>query len=207
MIHVIIRTCERDDYIARLCYESFVESGISANYSFLAEPGKYTHIVETGQPIKYKTPCENYTGQVGAHSIASEIKQYQVDSNDIVIISDSDIVILENFINDIINIDHAGVLNDSRWGLKHISGQLQIFKGSIFNRIASLDQDSVSEVINQMLIRQIDIADDTFMSFMTDSFNSIKIGLTGKWIHFKFYQYSNQTDFVNVINQIKKQNN
>jgi hypothetical protein len=206
MVHVLIRTCKRDEYLARLCYESFITAGIDAKYSFLTEPGKYEYLTDTNANIIEKGFCDNYTGQVGAHGIVSDIKKYSVNPDDIVIISDSDIVVFENFIDKLVNIDHAGVINRTRWGLNHVSGQMQILRGSIFLRLSNLTSSDISKIVDEMVALGIDVADDTFISFVTDSLGAIKLDLLGYWIHSKFHQYSGNRNFAELINTIKKQN-
>jgi len=190
MIHIVIRTCERDDYLAALCYESFKSAGIEANYSFLAEPGNYKYISNTEIPINSKSFCDNYGGQFGAKSLVKEFQQYTVDEDDFFIFSDSDIVVLKDFTNDIKDFDHSGIMCHDVSKLKHISGQMQIFSWFVFNKIKSLTDGQIDEIIQQMNSRNISIADDTFVSFLTDTLNLKKQNVSGRWYHNKFYQYA-----------------
>jgi hypothetical protein len=193
MILVIIRTCKKDDYLARLCYDSFKELGIKAKYIFLADNDNYKYINETGEQIIYKDWCDNYGATRGVNGFVKSLKKINLDFEH-VIISDSDIVVLDDFINEIYGTDHFGTGGrDQLNNLLHISGQVQIFKGEIIKKISNLNDDQVQFYIDTMLQKNINIADDTFCSYLTDHWNCSKkiINNHKLWIHYKFYEYQN----------------
>lgn len=109
---------------------------------------------------------------------------------DNVIISDSDIIVFENFINEI-DVDHCGVGGlDLSNGLLHISGQMQILKGNIANRLKDLTGDEITHIVHkEMVVNRINVADDTFNSYMVDKWKCSKKILNSKyWTHYKAYE-------------------
>jgi hypothetical protein len=203
MIKVVIRTCKRDDYLAALCYESFKAAAIEADYSFLAEHGEYQYITQSGISIKHKGFCDNYGGTQGAKAILHDFKQYSISNDDIFVFSDSDIIVRENFTNDLFEADHSGIMNTDHWNLRHVSGQMQIFKGSTFNKIVSLMEPQINLALMHMVNAGIAMADDTFLSFLTDSFGSTKKHIQNKWIHYKAYDHTGNMNYLDVIKNVK----
>lgn len=188
---IIIRTCLRDDHLAKICLESFKLQNIEADYSFLAETGNYTYIPHTQTDIIYKPKCDNYGGQLGVKGLLSSLKNYSFSEDETIILSDSDIIVFENFISHLDNSDHLGVGGiDPNNGLFHISGQMQIFKGKILNRLLELTDKQINEIVHEMVSKNISVADDTFNSYLTDKWNCKKTLLPlGKWLHLKAYGF------------------
>jgi hypothetical protein len=204
MLYIFIRTCIRDDYISRLAYESIKCIYPNAYYMFLCENGeyKYSNIEE----IVYREKCDNFGGQFGAKGLIKNLKFTNISPNDkdVIFIVDSDIVMFKDVLS-LIDDDthHAGVINSSRWGLKHISGQFQIVSGFLFKKLISMSIDDIDRNVKEMLNSGMDIADDTFISFISDKL-SLKKQNVSTWVHQKFYEYSNNLDFMAVITDVRK---
>ena len=146
MNYVIIRTCSRDDYLSLLCYESFRLTGIDAKYTIVAEDGfqkennseayNWIRLCQADTEISFNKPCDNYGGQLGAKALVSFLRNIlpsEIEDDDVIIVSDSDVVVKENFI-DLLEEDfqHAGTgkpdraKNRPEGDFLHISGQMQI---------------------------------------------------------------------------------
>jgi len=229
MNYVIIRTCARDDYLSLLCYESFRNAGIDAKYVFVAEEWKafkneaYTWIHKPEIEINFRKPCDNYGGQLGAKAMISFLRDVlpsEIEDDDIIIVSDSDVVVKENFI-DLLEDDfqHAGTAgaadtpdrakNRPEGDFLHISGQMQIFSGMCMKSILDMvkNESIIDAIVEEMLELELNIADDTFMSYVTDVMRQKKqlMLLGDKWIHQKFYEHVGRTDWQELINEIKEQ--
>lgn len=202
---IIIRTCLRDDYLAKVCLESFKLQKIEAEYSFLAETGNYTYIPQTQTNIIYRPKCDNYGGQFGVRGLLRSLKNYSFLDDETIILSDSDIIVFDNFITHIDDSDHLGVGGiDPNNGLFHISGQMQIFKGKILNKLVELTDNQVDEVVHEMVRKNISVADDTFNSYMTDKWNCKKSLIPlHKWLHFKAYGFE-KINTQQIINHFKE---
>lgn len=176
---VIIRTCERDDLLAKLCYESFIGAGIIADYYFFAEIGKYKFITECRIPIKYREHADNLGGRSNVVKYAADLKQFDVN-NGYVIISDSDIFVKTDFTKDLTG-DICGVVSKQNdW---HISGQMMILKHDLFNKILKQDIYELCSEVN----RFTDVADDTAFSWYAKKNHWDIQPLEGYWIHDKDY--------------------
>lgn len=206
MNHIIIRTCLRDDYIGRLCYESFNLAGIKGKYSFIADSGKYEHSVIKDVTIIFKEHTNNYGGYAGVVGLLHYgLGKMEFDANDTVIISDSDIIVFDDFTK-LINVDHCGVgAIDPANGLLHISGQLQIFNGKTINRLKALTISEIKDIVHkEMILRKINVADDTFNSYMTDKWKCAKSILPPNyWVHHKAHECVDM-DYFDAIKKMKE---
>lgn len=206
MLYVLIRTCPRDDYISKLAYISLKEVYADANYTFLAETGSYAHIHTVPASIMYRPTCDNFGGQSGVHNLLNAMKSIHLDvtDNDFVFLVDADIVFLKDVLPELIGIDHCGF---GGWTgtLNHISGQFQILSGRFYKKVCELNETETNQLINDMLQRKISIADDTFISYVSDRLSVAKKNVDGFWIHHKFYKYKENTDFHSVLKTIKEE--
>lgn len=201
-IKIVIRTCPRDENLAKLCLHSFRNVGIDADYIFLADIGNYLNLRDV--TVFYKPNSNNYGGQSGVKGLINGLKQISFLDSDIVILSDSDIVVYNNFLSQIEDYEHLGVGEiDPNTGLFHISGQMQIFTGKIINKIVSLTDSQIDKIVKDMCSRSINIADDTFNSYLTDLWKIKKKILPNNWIHYKAYEYTDM-NFDDAIVSIKK---
>jgi hypothetical protein len=191
MNHVIIRTCKRDDYLAKLCYDSFIKSGIQAEYTFLADKKEYEYIKTVPVKIVYKDSIsDNYGGVRGVKALIDSLKQFSFSDDDTIILSDSDIVVFENFLHLVKEYDHCGTGGEYN-NLMHISGQMQIFNGKTLKKLITLSDSEIDVIVKEMIDKKLNIADDTFNSYVTDKLSCKKmlINNNGIWIHYKAYEY------------------
>lgn len=194
MIHILIRTCLRDDYICRLAKESFVNFYPNAKYTYLIEDGNYIYSNDCKQIIRPK--ADNFGGQLGVKALMESFRLYgEIDNKDVIIISDSDIIVENDFLK-YFNHDHAGTggyVNN----LFHISGQLQILSGYFFNIL----RNHTNEIVDYNYPELKNVADDTYISLISDKLKLNKTLLTG-WIHHKFYEYNGNTNYKQIIKKI-----
>lgn len=201
MNHIIIRTCVKDDYLARLCYESFKLAGITGKFVFLADEGEYEYIKIDEVPIIYKQQTNNYGGYAGVVGLWQYgLNNLTFKDTDTVIVSDSDIIVYEDFTK-LIDAEHMGV-GGYYPGTKilHISGQLQIFNGKTANRLKTLSIDQIKNIVHkEMVVGRINVADDTFNSYMTDKWKCSKKLLPSRmWVHYKAYE-CDKMDYTEAI--------
>jgi hypothetical protein len=203
MLYVFIRTCVRDDYISRLAYESIKNIYPDASYMFLCETGRYVY--STVEPMIYREKCDNFGGQFGVKGLLKNLRSTNItpDDSDNIFIVDSDIVMFDDALS-LIDQDthHAGVLTNTIWDLKHISGQFQIISGFLFKKLISMNLGDIDKIVNEMVSSKIDVADDTFISFISDKLN-LKKQYVNTWIHNKFYNYNGDINYSNIIVEIK----
>lgn len=202
MLYIFIRTCPRDDSIGRIAYESLVRLYPDATFVFLAEQGTYKHLI---RDIVYRESAGNFGGHKGVLNLISTLQTMYIplQDNDLVFLSDSDIVADKSILDKLDGVDHAGVLNTNRWNLHHISGQFQILRGGFLKRLLAMTNDELDSIVDEMVSLGIDIADDTFISFMSDRWELIKRDIC-EWKHHKFYQFNDRTDYDAILQTISQ---
>jgi hypothetical protein len=203
MIHVIVRTCERDDYIGRLAMESLKDLyGRSAIYWYSGEHGEYNHCIDS--PMLIRDFCDNFGGRSGVHGFVNMLKSYAVPVNrlDTVMIVDSDIIAFDKAYP-MPSIDLCGV-GGSYNGFVHISGQFQIISFNLFDVLRTITDNQIDQIIGAMLLSDTNIADDTFVSYLAMSNQMSVYRLEAvMWVHQKYYEYSDRTDYMKVVNEIR----
>ena len=209
MIYILIRTCVRDDYIGLLAYQSMKKIYPDAKYVFLAEKPTvdkyYNYTFKAAAQVSFRPLCDNFGGQYGVHNIMSSMKKLHlnVNNDDYVFLVDSDIVVFTSVLHQITEYDHCGVINEEYPDkLLHVSGQFQIMSGKFFNILMSLTIEDIQKYIKEMLDdKRISIADDTFISYISDKFK-LKKKHVCEWVHRKFYEYNGNLNFDNIIDYI-----
>lgn len=201
MLYIFIRTCPRDDTIGRIAYESLVRIYPDAAYTFLAEKGTYKYL--TGNVI-YRDPADNFGGHAGVRNLLWTLQRTKLafQDEDLIFLSDADIVAWGSVLDELGGIDHAGVLSTDRWGLCHISGQFQILRGSFLKRLLALTNEEIDSIVHEMVAAGIDVADDTFISVMSDKWGLVKKNVCD-WVHHKFYEYNDRTDYGVVLQALR----
>jgi hypothetical protein len=201
MLTICIRTCPRDDAIGRLAFESLVRIYPDAAYMFLAEKGSYKHLV---RDVIYRDPADNFGGHAGVRNLLWTIQRLNLPlhDDDLVFLSDADIVAWGPVLDQLEGIDHAGVLSMDRWGMCHISGQFQILRGSFLRRLLALTNDEIDSIVHEMVAAGIDVADDTFISLMSDRWGLVKKNVCA-WTHSKFYEFNGRTDYDTILQTIR----
>ena len=175
-----------------LCYESFINAGIEGKYYFICEDGEYpiiNNFYSNIEIIKHKEVA-NFGGKDGVIELLTNcLNEIIVDENDLIIISDADILVRENFLKHFKDFAHGGKGNIVN-GLRHISGQMMILNSEIFKRLQSLTIKDIFDIVFEMLEKKYNIADDTFFSYLSDKWNFKKIIFPNSdefWIHKKLY--------------------
>lgn len=197
MLYIFIRTCPRDDSIGRIAYESLIRIYPDATFVFLAEKGPYKHLV--GDAV-FRDHADNFGGHAGVRNLLWTMQRMNIplQEDDLVFLSDADIVAWDSVLDKLDGIDHAGVVTTHRWNLCHISGQFQILRGGFLKRLLALTNPEIDSIVHEMVAKGIDVADDTFISLMSDRW-----GLTKKdvcaWTHEKFYEFNGRTDYDAVL--------
>jgi hypothetical protein len=204
MNHCIIRTCPKDDFISRLCYESFKRFDFIDKYYFLCEDGKYWHIKDLEAILIYRKEVANFGGQSGARVLFDCLKQIDFNDKDNVFIVDSDVVLFENPMQYLTDYEHAGVggIVD---GMVHVSGQVQIVKGYLASKFKYLSYDDISLIVEEMIVNNKSVNDDTVISYITDKMKCKKVLLNehNLWVHYKFYDMVKEFDYLSAIKKIQ----
>lgn len=205
MLYILIRICPRDDYIGRLAYESLKMYYPDATYGFLAERGDYKYITEK---VYWREKCDNFGGQHGAKVLLQSMRDTHLNpkDSDVIFLVDSDIVMFTHLGDGIYDVDHGGVYGIGRWGLGHVSGQFQILSGRFFNFLTSMEHLDFCRHIDEMLLKGIDIADDTVFSYISDKHGMRKRHIHG-WVHYKFFEYNGRVDYNSVVQEISNRFN
>lgn len=221
MNHVIIRTCPRDDYLSALCYTSFIESKINANFSFLADDSKniknpqslYPFSNKCDIPFVYHTMTNNFSNKHSVNILLNSIfNNYTFCDEDSILLVDADLIVFDNFLHFFHKIDHGGTggitnhINDLK--LHHISNQMCYLSGSLINKLKKLSYMEINNIINDMFKNKIHVCDDTFLSFVSDLWNVKKLIINPKnyWRHHKAYHLTGM-NFKDALVKLRKQEN
>ncbi len=204
MNHIIIRTCPKDEFISMLAYQSFVMAGIKGEYSFCAENGNYSGLLNDHK-IVYRHESNNFGGQLGVKGLLAALRKYEFNPGDTIIVSDSDIIVRKNFTKLFKDTDHFGT-GGIHNGLSHISGQMQVLSYNLIQFLLSFSIADIDKIVQEMLAKGFNIADDSFISYITDKhtqFNKLLIDNSNElWIHKKYYELQNTGDYESIINNI-----
>lgn len=201
MLYICIRTCPRDDTIGRIAYESLVRLYPNARFIFLAEKGTYKHLI--GEAV-FREHADNFGGHAGVRNLLWTLQgmKLPLQDDDLIFLSDADIYAWESVLDKLEGIDHAGVMTTHRWGLCHISGQFQIVRGHFLKRLLAMTNDEIDSVVHEMVAKDIDVADDTFISLMSDRWGLVKKHVCA-WAHEKFYEFNGRTDYDTILQTLR----
>lgn len=201
MLYIFIRTCPRDDTIGRIAYESLLRLYPDATIVFLAERGNYKHLV---RDVVFRDPADNFGGQVGVRNLLRTLQTLNIplQDDDLIFLSDADIVAWESVLDKLSGIDHAGVLTTHRWNICHISGQFQILRGSFLKRLLAMSDSDIELIVKEMVAKKIDVADDTFISLMSDRWGLVKKDVCA-WTHEKFFEFNGRTDYDAILQTLR----
>lgn len=203
MNYLLIRTYKKDDYIARLCYESWKLAGYEGEVIFLSDGYETEWLKGIGRTI-VRQPVANFGGQLGAKCLIDCINQIDYKDEDVIISCDTDVVLFKNPLADKQSapLCGSGAMNDLH-KFYHISGQLMIIKGYQAKKICNISDDEFERNWQWMDKKGINICDDTYFSYHT--YGAQPIELT--WLHEKLYHLEPRTDWSTIINELKNENN
>lgn len=146
----IIRSCDRDDYSAHVCYLSIKKHNVADKVIFFHEKGdNHPLIKSTKEPIYYHAPCGNFGGLNFVKLMVEELKQLpKPHIHDYVLFCDADIVFLKNPFEVITDEDHGGIYGEAMVcdKIPHVSGQLNIIKGWLWRKYITGGQAQVERL-------------------------------------------------------------
>lgn len=203
MNHLFIRTYEKDDYLARLCYESWLLAGFTGKVYFYTEKYDYKWIKGQGNIIE-REYCNNFGGQLGANALMDGFRKIDFNDNDLLISCDADVIIKENPLENF-DADFGGKGGMNEHGFNHISGQLMIFKGRLMKYILKDDAAYIYSCWNEMVRKGINVADDIYTSYRINKFPGALeiVNMDKMWVHDKPYHHEPRTDWQNIVNETK----
>jgi hypothetical protein len=200
---VVIRLYQKDDWIARLCVESWRRVGFDGKFLFWSEEYKTQWLKD--ELIYYRDGVGNFLGQIGAHSMVDCFRKLPEILGEIkgrVIMCDTDIVMKSNPLEGDYDIKGCG---GDVGDYFHFNGELIIMSNKLYKHLASLSKAQVDEIIWKDMIAGINsqMSDGHFISYIA-RVNGFKEQLAhNNWVHFKFYEYNNSENFEEIIETIK----
>lgn len=201
---IVIRLYKKDDWIARLCLESWRAAGFNGKFLFWSEEYKTEWL--KNEHIYYRDGVGNFLGQVGVHSMIECFRKLPEIIGDIsgrVIMCDTDIVIKSNPLDG--DYDIKGVGGDVG-DYFHFNGELIIMSNRFYKYLAGLNREQTDEIIWKDMIAGINsqMSDGHFISYLAEVKGFKKQLAKNNWVHYKFYEYNNSTNFTEIIEEIKK---
>lgn len=198
MNYLLIRTYKQDDYIARLCYESWILSGFIGEVIFLSDGYETEWLKGLGRTI-VRQNVSNFGGQLGAKCLIDCINQIEYKDDDILISCDTDVIIKQNPL-DVFKADFGGTGAINRHGFIHISGQLMIMKGNVAKDITNVTNEMFISNWQGMDSKGMDICDDTYFSYHAKDYD-IQI-INGLWVHEKHRYLEPRQDWSTIVNEV-----
>lgn len=201
MNYILIRAYEKDDYITRLCYESWMRSGFNGKIIFYSEPysTKWLKDLPNTEWI-FREPCGNFGGEVGARNLIKGLSSIRFNSNDWIASCDTDVVIKDNPFKYLqADTNFAGYGGNSQ-GFYHISGQLMMFRGDFIREIFKDTQEDIDRLVQEMITNGLNVADDILISYRLRKKARVQL-FENKWVHYKFYNKEPRTDWDKLIKE------
>lgn len=200
MNYLLIRTYQKDDYIARLCYESWMLAGFKGEVIFLSDGYETEWLKGLGRTI-VRDKVANFGGQLGAKCLIDCINQIEYKDEDAIISCDTDVVMFDNPLH-YFNADYGGAGAWHKDGFYHISGQCMIMKGKVAKSICNVTSEQFERNWVDMDNRKINICDDTYFSYHA---KGIAQSFKGHWLHEKLYHLEPRTDWQTIIEELKNE--
>lgn len=188
----IIRSCDRDDLIAYVCYLTMKKHNVANRYIFFHDGNNHPYISKSGEQIIYRESSGNFGGWSNVVIMLKELRKWaSCNAEDYIIFSDSDIIIMSNPFDILPNgIDHAGYFNPKEYyfdKITHISGQFNIVKGLLWNCYINDSEEMYKLCFDKLANNDKPIADDTIFSVYANMRNArqFRFGANECWIHGK----------------------
>lgn len=177
---VIIRVYPIDDYIANLCYESFLKIFPDATYIFFAEEGDYKYIPK--DKIMTRGYCCNFGGLNNVVPCIEGLKKIKTNGFDNIIFVDADIILHKDPFDS--DFDFGGITHIDN--PRHYSGQFMIFNKWLFDELLKAD---FAGVFALFLGEQKSISDDTIFSWVATGLTDYTRNFhnQGYWTHEKLH--------------------
>ena len=200
MIYIIIRCYKGDEHHALVAYESMKRVGIEGSFIFhydneLDEP---EHINKTGETIINRQPCGNFGGLLFVRKMMDDLQLLpKFKDDDYIIYCDADIIMKDNPFkylevdkNKCFITEQAGVMGEALVapGVVHVSGQLNIIKGKLWNLWIQGGQTAIT-TCHEYLIKHglgAGCADDTLFSIFSRNVKQYAFKPNECWIHDKW---------------------
>lgn len=213
---VFVRTYHFDDYISRLCYESWRAIGFTGEIIFYCQKrwrGRGHHgdyipkwINGIGTHIFHdEYDDNNYGGANGATCLINGLKRINIHEEDFITICDADIIMKSDprkLMEDCDVLGTGSTINGSEW--VHLSGQLQVYRAEVLNKIVHTEYERPDNVEHKITGLGVSMCDDVYMSCRVHELGArIKpISPTGVWQHIKLHDLEPREDWDKIINEI-----
>lgn len=187
----IIRSCDRDDLRAKLCYHTMTKHKVADKYIFFHEGSDHPHIDSTGAEVIERAFCDNFGGQDNIRIMLHEIKEKlpAFAEDDYIIFCDADIIVFRNPFSIMPEgVDHAGIYDVKIGGeINHVSGQLNIIIGSLWNIYIERGEEGYQESRKVLDVCNYSIADDTIFSVFSHKMQAKQFNFFKQecWLHYK----------------------
>lgn len=200
MNYLIIRTFEKDDWLASLCINSWKKSGFNGEILIWSEDYKTKYLND--YKIIKRDNVDNFMGQIGVKSIIKSLHHIDVKDDDKVIMCDADIVIKKNPLRGKYDIKGVGAIHA---GYFHFNGECVIISGKFCNYVKSLNEKDIDVIIWNEMIDKLNsvISDGHFFSYIAYRDKLEKKYCKNNWVHNKFYEYNDRLDYDEIIEKIK----
>lgn len=200
MTTAIIRSCDRDDLRALLCYQTMKKYKVADNYIFFHEKNRFTDDcncpnISSAEDaiIVMREFCDNFGGENNIITMLKEIKEKfpAFEDNDKVIFCDADIIMRRNPFDFMpTESQYAGICNDDvRIGgiYRHFSGQFNILSGRLWNKYIEEGEKGYRERRIILDKYNYSIADDSVLSTFVWQNNIEPYNLFNDncWLHYK----------------------
>jgi hypothetical protein len=207
MNYLLIRAYQKDDYLARLCVESWKASGFNGDIIFYSEHYEHKWIKDIGKTIWRDGSVSNFGGQAGARMLLDGFRQIDFKDDDYLITCDTDIVVFKNPMEILKKgIDMAGrgaMLEKAKYF--HINNEIMPISGRMMRAMLNVSFDDFWVMVNEMINIGSSVSDGEYMSYFgyKNSYKLQEINNIDIWIHRKLYQYEGRTDWNEIINEVK----
>lgn len=187
----IIRSCDRDDLKARLCYETMKFHNVADRYIFFHEDGNnHPLVAQTDEEIIYRGFSDNFGGSSHVRTMLDCMKCLPAFADeDIILYSDSDIIMDANPFEQLSgDWDHSGIYSTAFIGeIPHVSGQLNIIKGWLWNKYIAEGDAAIDRCIPILNENNYAHCDDTIFSVYAHLEKAKQVSLfqKGCWRHHK----------------------
>ncbi len=192
----IIRSCDRDDLRAKLCYHTLKRHKVADKIIFFHEGTNYPQIdkiQDIDAVFIQREFCDNFGGENNILTMLKEIKAKlpTFNDDDFILFCDADIIMFRNPFSVMPEgTDHAGFFdpNNKIGGeINHISGQLNIVTGSLWNLYIEAGEEGYRESRKTLDKYNYSIADDSIFSVFSHFMQAKQFTFINNecWLHYK----------------------